>query len=255
MGKKKRNINDGPATNIGALMTVSLFLILLTFFILLNSIAVLDERRIRLSIGSLLGSFGSLTGGFSSSKTGELAVPPSAPMMEKGLVISKLLSLMNREVAGKISVKSRDGKEIITINETVLFDEDKSSIKKSSYPVLNTICDFIKSGNYAVEIAGHTDNMPAEEKGYKSNWELSTLMAMHVFRYFESVGKIHIDRLDAYGCGSHSAIASNDTRRSRSQNRRVEIIFHLNAPAYIKRIYRKKPPGIFTYKKFDFRIF
>jgi hypothetical protein len=78
---------------------------------------------------------------------------------------------------------------------------------------------------------------------------------MQVFRYFESVGQINPDRLEAYGCGSHRPIVSNDTRQSRGQNRRVEIILHLKDPPYIKRIYRKKPSGIFTYKKFGFRIF
>jgi chemotaxis protein MotB len=255
MARTKRNMEDGPESNIGPIMTVSLFLILLTFFILLNSIAVMDDRRIRLSLGSILGAFGSFTGGFSASKSGELAVPPSAPMMEKALDLSKLLLNMNKDTRGEITFQSIDDKEIITINDKVLFDEDKSKLKTSSYPVLNRICDFIIKGDYPVVIVGHTDNRPAEEKGYKSNWELSTLMPMQVFWYFESVGQINPDRLEAYGCGSHRPIVSNDTRQSRGQNRRVEIILHLNAPPYIKRIYRKKPSGIFTYKKFGFRIF
>jgi len=254
MGRKRRKINDQPVANIGALMSVSLFLILLTFFILLNSIAVLDDRRIRLSIGSILGAFGSFTGGFSASKTGELAVPPSAPMIEKGLNLAKLLVDINKDIAGNITFQSIGDKEIITINEKALFD-DTLKLKTSSYPVLNRLCDFIKKGDYPIEIAGHTDNRPAEEKGYKSNWGLSALMALQVFKYFESVGKIHPDRLEAYGCGSEKSIASNDTRQSRVQNRRIDIILNFSAPAYIKRIYRKKPSGIFTYKKFDFRIF
>lgn len=255
MGRKNRNMEDEPQANIGAVMTVSLFLILLTFFILLNSIAVIDDRRMRLSLGSILGAFGSLTGGFSASKSGELAVPPSAPMMEKALDLSKLLINMKKVTEGEITFQLIDDKEIITINEKVLFDEDKSMLKTSSYPLLDNICDFIKKGDYPVRIAGHTDNRPAEDKGYKSNWQLSTLIPMQVFRYFESVGQINPDRLEAYGCGSHRPIVTNDTRQSRGQNRRVEIILHLNAPPYIKRIYRKKPSGIFTYKKFGFRIF
>ena len=255
MGRKKRKSDNGPVTNIGALMSVSLFLILLTFFILLNSIAVLDDRRIRLSIGSILGAFGSLSGGFSASKTGDHAVPPSAPMIKKGLNLSKLLADINKDITGNIIFQPIGDKEIITINEKVLFDEDTLKLKTSSYPVLNRLCDFIKNGDYPVEIAGHTDNRPAEEKGYNSNWGLSALMALQIFKYFESVGEIHPDRLEAYGCGSERSIASNDTRQSRAQNRRIDIILNFSAPAYIKRIYRKKPPGIFTYKKFDFRIF
>jgi chemotaxis protein MotB len=176
-------------------------------------------------------------------------------MIEKELEDNKLLNIIKIDVKDQISLKSREGKEIITINEKFLFDENKLKLKTSSYPVLSKLCDFIKNENYPVEIAGHTDNRPAEEKRYKSNWELSTLMAMQVFKYFESAGGIHPDRLEAYGCGSHRSIASNDTRQSRAQNRRVDIILNFSAPAYIKRIYRKKPSGIFTYMKFDFRIF
>ena len=255
MDRKKRNIDDKPGANIGAVMTVSLFLILLTFFILLNSIAVLDERKIRLSLGSLTGAFGSLSGGFSASNTGKLAALPSTPMIEKEVDHNKLLTIIDIDVNGQISLKSREGKEIITINEKFLFDENKLKLKTSSYPVLNRLCDFIKNRDYPVEIAGHTDNRPAEEKGYKSNFELSALMAMQVFKYFDSAGGIHPDRLEAYGCGSHRSIASNDTRQLRAQNRRVDIILNVSAPAYIKRIYRKKPSGVFTYMKFDFRIF
>jgi chemotaxis protein MotB len=258
MDRKKRNIDDNPGANIGPVMTVSLFLILLTFFILLNSIAVLDEQKIRLSLGSLSGAFGSFTSGFSASNTGKLAALPSTPMIEKELEYNKLLNIINIDVKDQISLKSHEGKEIITINEKFLFDENdenKLKLKTSSYPVLNRLCDFIKNRDYPVEIAGHTDNRPAEEKGYKSNFELSALMAMQVFKYFESAGGIHPDRLEAYGCGSHRAIVSNDTRQLRAQNRRVDIILNFSAPAYIKRIYRKKPSGIFTYMKFDFRIF
>ena len=255
MDRKKRNIDDEPGANIGAVMTVSLFLILLTFFILLNSIAVLDEKKIRLSLGSLTGAFGSFTGGFSVSNTGKLLVSPSASMIEKKLDDNTLLTIIDIDVKDQISLKSREGKEIITINEKFLFDENKLKLKTSSYPVLNRLCDFIKNRDYPVEIAGHTDNRPAEEKGYKSNFELSALMAMQVFKYFESAGGIHPDRLEAYGCGSHRSIVSNDTRRLRAQNRRVDIILNFSAPAHIKRIYRKKPSGIFTYMKFDFRIF
>lgn len=258
MDRKKKNIDDELKADIGAIMTVSLFLILLTFFILLNSLAVFDEKKIRLSLGSLLGAFGSVSSGSSASNTGKLTPLPSTPMIKKGLDHNKLLNIINIDVKDKISLKSHEGKEIITINEKFLFDENdenKLKLKTSSYPVLSELCDFIKNGDYPVEIAGHTDNRLAEEKGYKSNFELSALMAMQVFKYFESAGGIQPDRLEAYGCGSHRSIVSNDTRQLRAQNRRVDIILNFSAPAYIKRIYRKKPSGVFTYMKFDFRIF
>ncbi len=255
MVKKKRDIDDVPGVNVGLVMTISLFLILLTFFILFNSIAVIDERKTRPAIDSLVGAFGSFKGGLSALSTGTSLMPPTAPMIEEELKLEDLLAFMDKKIVGGIKIVSRGDKEIITINEEVLFEKNKFGLKSSSYPLLNEICTFIKEKDYPVEILGHTDNRPAQEKGYKSNWELSTLMAVQVIRYFVEKRKVLPERLTAYGCGGYKPIASNDTRQSRAQNRRVEIMLHFKAPSYIKRIYRKKPAGIFTYKRFHFRVF
>jgi len=255
MAKRKRNLDDEPVVNVGSIMTVSLFLILLTFFILLNSIAVIDDRRMILATGSLLGAFGSFKGGLSPLKTGESILPLSPPIIDEEFNVEELLTFIDKKILSQIKVESYKDREIITINENVLFDKNKSKLKSSSFPLLNSLCKHITKGDYPVEIAGHTDNRPAEEKGYKSNREFSTLMAIRVLRHFVEKAKVSPERLTAYGCGSHKPIVSNETRLLRAQNRRVDIILNFKVPAYIKRIYRKKPPGIFTYKKFDFRVF
>ncbi|UCG99978.1 MAG: OmpA family protein [Deltaproteobacteria bacterium] len=255
MVKKKTDTDDAPRVNVGLVMTICLFLILLTFFILLNSIAVIDERRKIMAIGSLLGAFGSFHGGVSPLKTGESIMPLSAPMIEAKLDVEELLAVMDKRTVGQIKIESSMDREIITINEKVLFDKNKSKLRSSSYPLLDKLSELIKKGDYPVEIVGHTDNRPAKEKGYKSNWELSTLMAIQALRYFVEKGKVPDERLTAYGSGSYRPIASNDTRQSRAQNRRVDMILHYEMPAYVKRIYRKKPRGVFTYKRFDFKVF
>jgi len=255
MTKRKRNIDDEPGVNVGSIMTISLFLILLTFFILLNSISVIDERKKILAVGSLLGAFGSFAGGLSSLKTGSGIMPPSAPMIDEELKIEELLSIIDEKLADQINIETCKDKEIITINEKVLFEKDKSKLKSSSYPLLNSLCRHIKKGDYPVEIVGHTDNRTAEEKGYKSNWELSTLMAIRVLRYFAEKRKVTPERITVYGCSSYRQIVSNDTSQLRAQNRRIDIILHFKMPAYMKRIYKKRPAGWFTYKRFDFNVF
>ncbi len=255
MVKKKRDIDDEPRVNVGSIMTISLFLILLTFFILFNSIAAIDERKTRPAIGSLLGAFGGPHGGLSLLKTGDSIMSPSAPMIEEKLKVEELMAFMDKKIVGGIKIKSCKDREIITINEKILFDKGKSKLKSSSYPLLDKLSSLIRKKDYPVEIAGHTDNRPAEEKGYKSNWELSTIMAIQVLKYLVEKAKVSPERLTAYGCGSYKAIASNDTRQMRAQNRRIEIILYFKVPAHIKRIYKKKPAGIFTYKRFNFRVF
>ncbi len=254
MRSKTKKTEQGSGVNVTLVMTTSLFLILLTFFILLNSIAVVDERRKILAIGSLLGAFGSFSGGLSPLKTGESILPPSAPLLDGKLELQQLLALMEKEMAGEIKIESREKKEVITLTEKALFGEEGAELTASSRKLLKRLSDTIKKGSYPVDIEGFTDNRPAEEKGFKSNWDVSALMAVKVLRYLVEEG-VSPERVSAYGFGSNRPVTSNDTRASRARNRRVQIILNYDAPEYIERIYKKRPPGVLTYKKFDFRIF
>jgi len=255
MARKKKKTRGEKKQDIGGVMTCSLFLILLTFFILLNSIAVLDEKRVRLSIGSLLGAFGSLDKGFSPSKSGDIALPPSSPMVKKEILMERILSLIQKDTPGEISLETRDSQEVLVLDDKILFDEKNHELKKNAHPFLDEICTFIADGTYKVEIAGHAAGVPVDKNQYRSNWELSTSMAMKVLKYFESNGGIKANRLEAYGYADKRPAVTNGTRLSREKNSRVEIIIHEEMPPYKKRIFMKKPSGVFTYKEFDFNIF
>jgi chemotaxis protein MotB len=255
MAKGKRNREDSFPVNITLLMMISLFLILLTFFVLLNSIAIVDEQKKLIGIGSVLGAFGALPGGISASNSGESVTGPFATMTDERPDIVELLSLMDKMMVGQVRRESSNDKEVITINENVLFGVDKRQLKPSAFPLLNKICGIVRKGDYPVEIVGHTDSRPGENKGFRSNWELSSLMAIQVLKYLVGKGGISAERLSAYGRGSTRPVASNDTRESRAQNRRVEVILHFNVPLYVKRILKKTPTGSFTYKDFDFKLF
>jgi len=258
MGKRKKNNDDDSAADIGMVMTVSLFLILLTFFILLNSIAVVDDNRTRLAIGSLIGAFGGLPGGLSPMESGKSALPPTSPMIEEELTIEQLMSYVKRdlkELEGDIKLETIGDRKRIIINEAALFMGNEFKIKPSIQTILDKLGQVINKGSFPVEIAGYTDNIMHPETGFKSNWEMSTIMALKVLKYFVSQCGVLPKRLTAYGCGENHPVTSNESILSRAQNRRVEIDLKYNAPAYIKRIFKKNPAGFFTYKKFDFNIF
>jgi chemotaxis protein MotB len=259
MGKKKKGNSDAESTtDVGIVMTVSLFLILLTFFILLNSIAVIDEHRSRVAIGSLIGAFGGLPGGLSPMDLGKSVLPPSAPMIDEKLTLEQLMSYVQKDVngiPGEIKIVANGDEKKIIINENALYNEKEHRLKSSIRPFLIKVGKIINQGDFPVEIMGYTDNVVNAKNGYRSNWELSSIMALTVLKYFVSDCGVLPGRLTAYGNGSNHPIYSNDTRKSRARNKRVEICLKYNPPSYIKRIFEKKPPGFFTYKKFDFKIF
>jgi chemotaxis protein MotB len=255
MARKKKKPDEDSGPDVGMVMTVSLFLILLTFFILLNSIAVLDENRTRLSIGSLLGAFGSLPGGLSPFKTGDSIMPPSAPLDKGELNINQLMAILDQSVAGEIKIQKNDDSERVTLNARILFQGETLKLNPTIQPFLERLSEIIKEGDYPVEIVGHTDNASYRERGYESDWEHASLMALQVLKHFISKGGISEKRLSAYGYGSWHPLDSHETRLSRAKNRRVDVILKFKSKPYLKRIFRKRPTGFFTYKKFDFKIF
>jgi chemotaxis protein MotB len=255
MARKKKNNDEGSSVDIGVVMTCSLFLIILTFFILLNSIAVIDDKKQRLAIGSLVGSFGSLSGGLSPLNTGSSIMPSTSPVTNQKLNFQKFLNALDVEVLGNAKLVVNKGQGMITINTMKLFDETTHLIKPSKRILLDELSSFINKGIYPVEIVGHTDNRPAKDKGYSSNWELTSLSAIRVLRYFVDKGRVHPKRITAYGRGSNRPIASNDTVESRRLNNRVDIILKFSMPDYVKKIYGDQSTGNFTYKRFNFKVF
>jgi chemotaxis protein MotB len=255
MARKLKKNKEENGADIGNVMTCSLFLIILTFFILLNSIAVIDNKKVRMAIGSLTGAFGSFKGGMSPLKTGKSIMPMSSPIVKQKMNLNKLVESLNPERLDNIKVISRQDRSILVINEKALFEMNTHRLKPEASPFLNRLCHLANSGEYSLEIVGHTDNRSADEKGYRSNWELTSLMAIQVQKYLVDKGGVAPKRVTAYGHAGYDSIASNDTRESREQNRRIEIVFRYQMPSYIKKIFNDRPAGNFTYKRFNFKVF
>ena len=255
MSRKKKNTDEGGGQDIGVVMTCSLFLIILTFFILLNSIAVIDDRKQRLAIGSLVGSFGSLTGGLSKMKTGASLMPSESPMVEATMNVEALLKGMQASMLENIKVEQDRKKASITIHEAALFQEGTAVMKQARNPILDKLGSFINKGDYPVEITAHTDNQPASQKGYASNWEMTGIMAMQVYQYLVETCRVSPQRITAFGRGDRDPAYSNDTRESRGLNRRVEVYLNYDAAGSTRYVFEQKPTGNFTYKRFNFEVF
>jgi chemotaxis protein MotB len=254
MGKRKNN-EEGPGKDVGMVINISLFLILLTFFILLNSIAIQDDKKMRNAIGSLAGSFGRLKGDLSTMKTGSSRMPASHTVAAQKANLEKLINGMDSKINEHTDLQTGKGGEILTIGEKALFHQNRHTLKPGSIALLKKLGDFINQGEYPVEIVGHTDNLDTEEKGYRSNRELSSLMAVQVQKYIIEECKVRPDRITACGYGSERPVVSNDTPESMEKNRRIEIIFKDKSPVHSAKIYSESPSGILTYKRFNFKVY
>jgi chemotaxis protein MotB len=248
MGSKKKRSDNVAPPDLVQIMTVSLFIILLAFFILLNTIAVFDDQKKLAVLDSLLGHFGALSGGesFLAGHEGTTNLP----------LVDKTSSFVDFSdfVAGAdnliehIRVQSDHRGTVLSIPANLLFNEWGVDLTTSGKVVLDRLCKTMATNNYPVEIIGHTDNRPSMVSEGVSNRELSALRAMNTLNYILHRGGFRQTRFTAFGWGEYRPMVTNRTKETRELNRRMDIVFvHARSP--------KSPGGVFTFKKFFFKVF
>ena len=185
---------------------------------------------------------------------GQSIGPPQPPIVARETDMGEL-SGTPLAGSGQVLTRSTAAGEVISIMDPVVFDEANYKIKPSSYGFLKELCDMINQDEYAVEIVGHTDSRPSEEKSASSNWAISALKALEVLKFFVVIGKVHPARLTAYGRAEYKPILSNETRQTRAQNRRVEIVLGGRPRQGLEKLSQHNPSGFVVFKRFVFRIF
>lgn len=141
----------------------------------------------------------------------------------KSLLEERLKSEISSD---QVALTMEDRGLVITFVAEVLFDSGKDKLKPGGEKILRKVGSVIKeeTANNEIGIEGHTDNVPIKYSGWKSNWELSTARATSVLHYLEDDCQLMPDKLSATGYGEYRPVASNDTKKGRRANRRVEII-------------------------------
>jgi len=211
--------------NVSMYMLAALFLFMLTFFVVLSSVSVLDNKKQKLAIGSVMGGFGILPGGrnpFTAAGSKNM-FPQSQPLQKGEIDISRIdAALADKVSMSGIGVSPGKLGAVITLRSGILFDGQTDRISPAGRPVLESIANILSAMDNPVIISGYTDSVPVETPPYGSNWGLSAARAMAVLSYLENRG-INGTRLAAYGMGANHPITSNNTEAGRKLNRRVEI--------------------------------
>ncbi len=196
--------------------------LLLTFFVLLLSMANMDQIKFNAASDSLAGAFGVLG---SERKTN--VAPPTvvsySPMDDDFTskvyrrIKSKLRELkLNREIE---VVKDR-GAVILRVDEAVLFASGSSALQPEAEPVLRKVAELVRPLPLNLKIEGHTDDQGNE----LNNWNLSVNRAVAVLRFMATNELVPLTRMAATGYGSQKPLFPNNSDRERALNRRVEFV-------------------------------
>jgi chemotaxis protein MotB len=85
------------------------------------------------------------------------------------------------------------------------------------------VAQVLSTTDNAVQVEGHTDNIPISTPAFPSNWELSGARAGSVVRMFIDLG-VRPERLMAVGYADTRPLEGNDSPDGRSRNRRVTVM-------------------------------
>lgn len=220
---------NGKTDSFVVLMT-ALSVILLAFFVLLNSLATIDNDKTKKAMKSIKGSFGVLPNDLKSLIGIKPRVSPDMevlgiPELALRLLSRELEELILEEDMGKdFGLFSSKQSTIISFSEKVSFRSSKAELEPAMFPVLDKVAAIIKKSGMVVHVKGHTDNAPMNTGKYQSNWELSIARAVNTLKYLVEKGRVDSSKIAVTGLAESRPLFANDTSLNRSRNRRVEIV-------------------------------
>lgn len=213
--------------------------LLFAFFVVMYAISSLNEGKYRVLSNALTGAFGKVM--IQTPAQPEMSPSPTVkleplPIVRKNTealrkerehmtgVARDILAVLEPLVReGKVRVTQTNRGVTIDINASVLFAPGEAKLNEDSNQALKAIASVLKNDNHAIEVEGHTDNVPIKNSTFPSNWELSAVRASTVVRLFSENG-VDAGRLTAVGQGPKQPVGSNDTAEGRSRNRRVTVM-------------------------------
>jgi len=140
-----------------------------------------------------------------------------------------LESQMRTELESRdVTISELRGKLTVDILDRILFPSGEARLKPEGEAMLTKVASILaKFPDRAVQIVGHTDNVPIRSRtaeGFTENWALSAGRAVSAVRYLTEQAGVDPLRLSAVGCGEFRPIALNDTVEGRARNRRIAIV-------------------------------
>jgi chemotaxis protein MotB len=145
----------------------------------------------------------------------------------RGTYDSLVQELQGEIKKGEIKITQVLDRLTVNLVERILFDSGSVDIKPDGLNVLERVGGILKKvADKQIRVEGHTDNVAIGEKLIKTfptNWELSVTRATNVVRFLSDHVGIDPKLLSASGYSMYRPVASNETKESRAQNRRIEI--------------------------------
>lgn len=252
--KRRAGVSEDSGGGGSWLTTYSdLVTLLLCFFVLLFSMAIVDKQKFEQVAQSMRAAFsndfsimpvqdGDTMISITPYETGEELLDQLKENIDKNnpnatedtvslkmetikvakIDIQELIDEMG--LNENIKVIDEETKIILRMDSIILFDSGRAEMKSSAEPIVEKLGQVLKSIDAEILVQGHADDRPINTTIYPSNWELSTKRATNMVKFLIDRCGLKEDLLTAAGNAEFRPIAPNDSEYNRQKNRRIDII-------------------------------
>jgi chemotaxis protein MotB len=253
--------DEGLKADTNAWMTTytDLCTLLLTFFVLLLSIATIDEKKRRVALNSLVGAFGFKPGAQSiiGEPEGMNITLGSAPMKKEEITFEKLQNVVVKNTLEKeVKVVKEADRIVLTLGKRLLFKEGSHEIGEKGKLFLAQLAPIFKGeeGPKLIELRGYVAHAETvfDEDPEQTAILLSTRRALTVFRHFTYNHGVPAERLVAHGFGEPRYV-SRSSRQQGKVDRQVQIILDFQEEIPY-RLRKRSGDSILDFNGFLFRF-
>ena len=129
------------------------------------------------------------------------------------------------DLTDKLGTDLTDEGMLISIRENVLFESGVAEVRSENRKIAKGISELLVMDlPRNIIVSGHTDNIPIKNSKYESNWDLSVMRSVNFMKLLLENKDLDPEMLSAKGHGEFKPFASNETKKGRAKNRRVEIL-------------------------------
>lgn len=125
-----------------------------------------------------------------------------------------------------VNIEVKKGVVYVSLSDKMLFKYGSWNVTPEAETVLGKIAKVVNDRrDIDILVEGHTDNIPYSSASVlEDNWDLSVKRATSVVRTLQKKYGVSPDRMTAGGRGEYVPKVANTDTKSRSTNRRTEIV-------------------------------
>ncbi len=187
--------------------------LLLGFFVMLQAFSKFDTERLEQ---------------LKKTTAKELGVEYQMPYEELAAKLRQVLRDFNLDK--EVELSQTDAGLSIISQGTLFFDSASPELKPRAWELVDKVGGILSESAkaYAIQVEGHSDDVPIVSSQFPSNWELSSARASTVVRLFESKGLPHaslrpVGFADTVPVAPNRDPAGKPLEENRAKNRRIVI--------------------------------